>query len=487
MSVSFIQRPSYSGMPAYNQIKFISDSTNKNLPGFRYVYSIYPRGATLLSASTRLAELFIAPRIGDGYGVLLAEEIFSNYVTYDFDSAGTDYTNADDSWEGFDVYVGESYGGGWDYNDYEFYSSTGSSNAHLQLRQFASATTHSFDVGDQINVIQDDGGALKPQISGLHYVVEVPSPYAIVTELIFGDVGSGISIGGEVTYADNRRTIDRHQISATTLAINTAIPVETTWNFNTYNVASGSSKSFLTNCPTNFSCTSDENMWFNFASTFSNNAYYIQFQNSNGDIFRGQINNSTRFLQQVGVGPANAYITSTVSGTTGLVKSNTEWYNFKLVTSVGTAITNTYTIPIDRRCTIDYDFGPTHLVFLDRLGSFGSFNMQLKTNISAKIQRNTYNRDNGYNEAQDLTQGGDTAYSITEEKEVTLNSNWMTEDEAAYFDLIYASPVTLLYFNGQYLRVTVTDDSYDTQLQRNKRLIRKTVKVKFANNSNTNI
>jgi hypothetical protein len=478
MSVSFIQRPAYSGMPAYNQIKFIADSSNKNLPGFRYVYSVYPRGTTLLSASTRITDFFIAPRIGDGYGVLLAEEIFQNYVTYDFDNAGADYINADDSWEGFDLYVGEAYGGGWDYDDYEFYSSTGSSNAHLQLRQFASATTHSFEVGDQINIVQDDGGALKPQISGLH---------TVVTELIFGDVGSGPSIGGEITYADNRRTIDRHQISATTLAINAAIPVEQTWNFNTYNVASGSSKSFLTNCPTTFSCTSDENMWFNFASSFSNNAYYIQFDNSNGDIFRGQVNDNSRFLQQVGVGPANAYITSTVSGSTGLVKSNTEWYKFKLVTSGGTAITNEYTINIDRRCTIDYDFGPTHLVFLDRLGSFGSFNMQLKTNLSYKVKRDTYNRDNGYNEAIDLTQGGDTAFSITEEKEVTLNTNWMTEDEAAYFDLIYASPVTLLYFGGQYLRVTVTEDSYEPQLQRNKRLIRKTVKVKFANNSNTNI
>lgn len=487
MSVSFIQRPSYSGMPAYNQIKFISNSTNKNLPGFRYVYSIYPRGTTLLNASTRLAELLIAPRIGDGYGVLLAEEIFSNYVTYDFDSAGTDYTNADDSWKGFDVYVGESYGGGWNYDDYEFYSSTGSSNAHLQLRQFTSATTHSFEVGDQINIVQNDGGTLKPQISGLHTVVAVPSPYAIVTELIFANVGSGISVGGEVTYADNRRIIDRHLVSATTLAINAAIPVEQTWDFNNYNVASGSNKSFFTNCPTSFSCTSDEEMWFNFASSFSNNAYYIQFANSNGDIFRGQVNNSSRFLQQVGVGPANAYITSTVSGTTGLVKNNTEWYKFKLVTSGGTAITKEYTINIDRRCTIDYDFGPTRLVFLDRLGSFGSFNMQLATRLDVKVNRATYNRDNGYNDAIDLTRGGETAFSITEEKEVTLNTNWMTEDEAAYFDIMYASPVTLLFFNGKYLRVTVTEDSFEPQLQRNKRLIRKTVKVKFANNSNTNI
>ena len=29
-------------MPAYNPIKYIIDNTNKNEPGFRYIFSIYP-------------------------------------------------------------------------------------------------------------------------------------------------------------------------------------------------------------------------------------------------------------------------------------------------------------------------------------------------------------------------------------------------------------------------------------------------------------
>ena len=41
MATTIIAQPPVM-MPAYNPIKYIIDNTNKNEPGFRYIFSIYP-------------------------------------------------------------------------------------------------------------------------------------------------------------------------------------------------------------------------------------------------------------------------------------------------------------------------------------------------------------------------------------------------------------------------------------------------------------
>jgi hypothetical protein len=45
--------------PAYNPVKFIVDSTNKNLTGFRYIFDVYESGT-----STKIAEYKVLPTYG---------------------------------------------------------------------------------------------------------------------------------------------------------------------------------------------------------------------------------------------------------------------------------------------------------------------------------------------------------------------------------------------------------------------------------------
>lgn len=483
--ISNIAKPIYKFVTSYNPVVFVTDSTNKNKEGFRYIYDIYSAGT-----STLLYNLEIAPRINDGYGILFADKLLSNYLSFDFSSS-----TIPNSYIEFDVKVGETYGSDWNYDDYEFYINTGSTyNAYTQLRQFASATTHSYVVGDQINVVQSDGGALKPMLNGLHTVVAIPSAYAIIIDIPFSDVGSGVAVSGVTTYADNRKIIysNLYNYSAYT-AFNGAVPYVTqSFNLPSYEMSGTSAtKLFVTNCPDGFKNTPTQDMFFNLINNNTNQAYYLRTQNSNGDVFRQTIVNTNEPMIQVGVG-ANNITGTVVSGTLPIVKDDTTYYDFWITNSANTAVSETFRVNIDRRCAITYDDNNyTSIAFLDRLGAFGSFAFQLKMKDTTKVTREAYLKQSGeviggtwmYN----TSDNGMNTYNVSLERELELNTNWMTEDEGKYFDELVSSAVTFIKFEGVYQRCDVTETSYETTYSRNKNLIRKTIKVGFSNNSNINI
>jgi hypothetical protein len=100
MSISNIATNSQKYNAAYNPIVYVNDSTNKNEIGFRYVYNIYSAGT-----STLLGSYLIAPRYGDGYGVLQADKLLQNFTTYNF-SGTTNPAPVKESWIKYQVKVG---------------------------------------------------------------------------------------------------------------------------------------------------------------------------------------------------------------------------------------------------------------------------------------------------------------------------------------------------------------------------------------------
>ena len=64
----------------------------------------------------------------------------------------------------------------------------------------------------------------------------------------------------------------------------------------------------------------------------------------------------------------------------------------------------------------------------------------------------------------------------------------MNDDMSVFFEQIYTSPVTLLKdIDGNYYQVIVQDNGFETHRQNNKILIKKSIKVKFANKETSNI
>ncbi len=205
-----------------------------------------------------------------------------------------------------------------------------------------------------------------------------------------------------------------------------------------------------------------------------------------------------------------------VSGTAGLIKGDTEYYDVYYADSlVITQRSAKYRIYVDRRILIS----ETHILFLDRMGSLSSFAFQLKNYERGEVTRDEYNQDvTGFVDTSltpdqwtyDTIENGFKTFNINVRKTIELNTNWMTEEMNRYFEELITSPQVYLklasYTNTEswlypedesgcplripestlYQPVIVTNTGYEVFQQRNKNLIKHSIVVRLANQDNVN-
>ena len=468
--------------PSYNPVVFGFTSNNYLNEGFRYVVDIFSA-----NTNTKIASLNVVAQIaGDGY--VNISKILSNFLTVTFDPNAGGVLKATDSYLDYTVKIGEEYNTTWPYNDFEFYAPSGFTVT--QLRQSTSASTHTFIVGDQINVTTANS-----LVNGLHTVVGIVSPYSILIEVPFV---SGPTISGTVQYADNRKTTfsgltNNSGYTVTNSAFGLIQWPNLNFAFNSQNGTSPSSSAMLTNLPVNnFYATPAQNLFINFAHySADSTSISLEIENSNGDKFRMDdiwttVNNGS--VRQVPIGPNNIYSTIVVSGTSGIVKADTEWYKVNTISSP--YVTNTsqvYTINIDRRC-VRNDY---HIAFMDRKGSVMSFAFQLSDKETGSVQRESFKQQlggiNGSVWSYLPSDRGTTITNIDVTKSLELNTNWMTDEMSVYFEELITSPYLWFYDGVEYISCFLNDSSFEVERQKNKRLIKKTISITFANNTIINI
>lgn len=119
--------------PAYNPLKFIVDSTNKNKTGFKYIFDIYEAGT-----ANKIGEYKVLPRINDGYGEEDLSKLLQTQVSWDLDTLSTSSYGAPNSYYLYDVKVGEEY-----VAEFSYTSSLTNASGNVQINvtnTFASGT-----------------------------------------------------------------------------------------------------------------------------------------------------------------------------------------------------------------------------------------------------------------------------------------------------------------------------------------------------------
>lgn len=492
MATTFIAQPQ-DFTPAYNECKFIVDSTNKNLDGFRYIFEVFEEGT-----ANRIGLYKALPTFGTGYGEQDLSKLLSNMVSWDFNPAITTFYDATNSYYNYDVKIGEEY-------IYELsYTASLIDNAgNVRI-----TATHAFQVGDQVNITQADGGVANPGVEGLHTVISVVGTTTFTISALFSEV-TDITINGDVKYADNRKTItlnivstlDKYVFNGVQPWIEMPFYDETDYELDNVNAQ------WLTEQPTIFSATPGQDLWLNMRGFGVAPGGKVYFENDNGDLFY-KVVAGTQTVKGVAVGPNNYGSLVLVSGTAPLVKPTTKSY--EMYYSDGVLLSQKsvkYKVNIDRRVLIS----ESHILFLDRLGSWSSFAFQLKSYEKLNITRQNFNKD-----VPGLVSGGEWQYKTYEQglvnfntqvtKTIDLNTNWMTENEGIYFQQLVTSPQTFvknviyritedldeLYDEDgciihipestEYVSCNVVNNAYDIQRERNKHLIKQSVTIRLSNN-----
>ena len=319
------------------------------------------------------------------------------------------------------------------------------------------------------------------------------------------------TINGSVKYADNRKTIVRDITTFTNkIAFNGAMR----WlDWNTYDYLdyklNASTSMWLTNQPqTDFNCTLGQDLYLNLVNPKLTNR--VMFQNSNGDVFYKTVALSDEVIQ-VPCGPNNYGV---LVGTGDLVDNTVDYYDIWFDTGASLPLQDSvkYRITLDRRVLIS----EYHVLFLDRMGSFSSFAFQLKSYERGEVTREMYNKDvAGYINASNQwtyksEEFGFNQVNLNVIKRLDLNTNWMTENMAQYFEELITSPQTfvkivtyvttedghpLLDEGGCLLHIPestayqpciVENNAYEVFKQRNKNLIKQSITVRLANQDNIN-
>lgn len=469
--------------PAYNPSVWYFDSLRKTEPGYRYFVEV------LNASNVVIGSYRFVPAITTGYAVVDLTRILKNFVSFDDTTVGVQ--KAPNSWFGYKLKVYDEYSVAYVYQDYVNVSGDLTS---LQ----ATVNTHNYIVGDQVTVAQTDGGALKPMLQGVHSVIypTVAGTSDLYIDVPFSIVGTGAAIGGSVIYSDNRKTISAVQYTSDLYYIfNGAVPFVDfiNWLADDYIMDSGSSfHKFLSSIPTEFYITTSQDVRLNFTNWFAN-VRSLYFENDGGDIL--ELTTATSMTAEAvisaSVGPLTT-MTSIISGSTPLVKPTTQYYDV-WVEDAGVQYSQKIRFYIDRRCEIQ----PFEISFMDRMGSFGSFAFQLRDVVTNNNQKSTFKRlagglgtDATTNPAYtyDSKATGERVYNVNFDKVQQLTTNWMDDASSLYFQELVTSPVTYLKTeDGTYVAVIVTDSSMVEQRQIDKRLIKYTINVRFANADNINI
>lgn len=474
MAITKLAEP-YSLTPAYNPIKFIFNSSNRNNLGFKYIFDIYESGT-----ANKIAEYRVLPEFSTGNGIIDLTKLLQAKVTYNLKETATVAYTANNSYYKYDVKVGEEY-----LTSVSYVFALTSSAGKVQIN-----VANTFVAGQQVNILQADGGIANPQLEGLFTVISATA-ISFVVNSSFSAV-TNVNIDGTVTYADNRKTIVRN----ITTDLNNYV-----WNgairwvdFPSYvpgtYALNGANDLFFTNQPLEFSATLSQDI---IAQVYSNNGLTdtMYFKNSDGDIFTKNVTLGS-VIGHVPVGPNNAGALTVVSGALPLIKPTTEYYTYWYDRGAG-QVSTMYQVNIDRRIR-DEEYS---ILFLDRLGSWSSFAFTLANYETGNVTRELFNKDvQGYISAgawtYNTTDRGLSNVYTSVDKSIELNGNYMTEDMAAYFEELVSSPVTYIKYSNyaedcdtptsdRYISCIVNTSNFSIFKQKNKNLIRQSINITFAN------
>jgi len=459
MATTIIAQPQVL-MPAYNPIKYIIDNADKNEPGFRYIFTIYPATGSHIPANV-VAQYKTLPVFGTGYGEQDISKLMQSKVGFDISAFGLDSAQATNSWYQYDIDLGYEY-----IDNINYGTSLADNGGNVQI----SFTAHGFVQGDQISITQDDLGVANPGVEGLHTVLSATANNFTINAL-YADV-TDVTINGTVTYADLRKTI----------VLDDELIVDQEVFNGAYNSNINSSDN--TPFPYNdfYGVAVDGNLLTSLvysvpASTFLNAYFYVNlrvyidiytvnyFDMSNNVIDQYQVNIAADGIHTFFVGP-----TALVTEDYYVVISNTLGFN-----------TENYLFTYDNRCTINDD----QLVYLDRMGSWQSFAFQLKTYEKGQITREQYNQHiDGQVVSTEWVgvplQTGFRTYNTNVTKTFDLNTNWMNENDGKRFQELLTSPQVYYYTDSYYCACVVEATNFEVFRQRNKNLIKQSVTIRLA-------
>jgi hypothetical protein len=472
--------------PAYNPYYLVLSGNNSSNTGFNYIVDLY-------SGSTYLRRLKVPPiPPKNNYGYCEISNICSDYISDNPMNMNWNAMAANTEMKGnFTIKLGEEYKYTWNFVD-NFYCSNVS---FLGKLGYTGSTTHTFAVGDYINVLQTDPHTTD-LYDGVFRVVYVPDSYAVVVDYPHS-VNTGVE-GGVMSYQDNRKIVYSGLTTATTLMGSFAIGHEDYITYSATNYAYDSPTSnFLTELPENW------------PMRLTNNGYINILATSSQIIFLRCLINGIEFaIDDVSTGDADIIripaAPKTLNAAIGynIFTANTiTEYSIYLETALGAKLSEIFTFNLDTNCK---PVDNVELLFEDLMGGMIPLNLRYITSTTTGIEREYYKKPLDYTLTNgkyiyDVNDSTTKQFGIKNKKVYTAISEYMTEEEGFFVEQLLLSKN--VYFNtkntefvttsatdlSEYVPVLITNSTFDRKTSLKDTLIQYTITFELSNNRPLNI
>jgi len=481
--------------PTYNPLIWYYSSDNVTEEGFRFVINIQD----VNNLGEAIAVLEIPPRPSDGFGVIDIGKLLSDYVTSQLPD-DTAHIEAVDCYIEYIFYIKERYALSYTW-DAAVEASTVDGLAPDEFDDYVAleySDTISFEVGDQI-INQNTTPGLQPLLDGLLTVIHVGTgglSDTIVVNRLWSTLQAGSTGDGESIYADGRKftsaVLDNTGFKT---AFNGAMShVDfTTYDEDQFKLLSTELGDWLTSMPkTGFRVTEESVISLN--AWTGSNSFARRVIISNGTTVKYFDMPSGQEITFIPIGPGNideaAY--TLLSGPDEPVTSSpSESYSFYIASVLGgeTPQSATYMFNLDYTCT---DWDRLQIVFLDRLGSLGSFPFYYLNEESQTITRKQNSFQVGdVNTTTDEWANNSTDASVQNidiniKTNLKLNTAWLSNAEAEYIQEMFSSPRAWINVGEAFYPVNILNTNSTTKDKRTTKNIRYDLNVSFANRETIN-
>ena len=491
--------------PVYqNSMMFLAASTYATFSNFRYIFDVYTNTNYTTTGGSFKTRVNPFPR-PDGVGMYSPHYVLRDNVSYKLQPNISSPTANTQSIINYYLKLGEEWNPLLSWYDTQWISGA------LGL---TFSTPHGLLVGDLLLLDKTDK-SLNPQYDGTCSVVAVTSPTSITTDKLFGD--SSTAEGGEVT-----DVLRMSYTSSILRAFNgTRQYDEIDINFTNDYVLSVATDSFL---------TSYNGVKRNYVYDLSTISYIaatsgvipthavFNFYNKTTGITGtyGMTVSTTASRVDVPTGYANAILRNDSSLSLPLINvlaaGENGYYTVRMATwsSYPSGSPTYLSQPFTYSIMPNHDSGafgcstPTgrefdliQIAFLNKYGAFEYMTFALVNKRTIKVNRKKYKKVLAYNYI--MGDRGNTIFDMNVTEELTLNSDWLNDEEALLVSDLISSPEvyiiqqypsnssTWTINNVKYLPVIVTTDSYTIKNTLNDQLFNFTLMVEMAFNTYTNI
>jgi len=242
-------------------------------------------------------------------------------------------------------------------------------------------------------------------------------------------------------------------------------------------IATSTQKKFLTNAPLSQSVRPGTNSWLYFMTdTNIVSKLVLRTYGSSGTLLSSYaLSNpdtdmsidTNRFLR-VPAGPANAgsAFSTTLDSTIGS-------YTLHLEDGSSNVISEIFIFKINTEIT-KYTWYRLH--FLNKMGGFDSFDFRYVSRSKINITRNNYKKYTGVESGGTWSYASDerghSQYDTLIQETITINSDWITDEQAAWLEELFTSPAVYLERSDRSLvAINISTNSFEIQKKANDKLI----------------